>query len=333
MSIWNNVTLSSIYTLSPTHCGVGQAMGALDLPIARDVITNFPVLPATSLKGVARDYMNKDSSLEKRTIDRLFGKSLEDAEKDENVENMAAGAIAFTEARLVAFPIRSLNRPFLHVTCPLIIEQLQRDLRVLGLADFLPEKFKISSPDAGKIHVTDSSLSGKTLILEDLVYPQESVGLLPSLGELAQKLAKLLPINEDSTRQRLIKGLVMVPDEDFAYLMQQATSVRARIKLTGGKTTTPWRDPDTGEQQKGNLWYEESLPSDCLFISFLGERRQQKAYQDNRNINEIPNPNPPMEIFKTFAGCLEVVQLGGNETVGYGLCLWNFRGAEGEQKQ
>lgn len=322
MSIWNNVTLSAIYTLSPTHCGVGQAMGALDLPIARDVITGFPVLPATSLKGVARDYMEKDASLNNQTIDSLFGKSLEDAEKD---DNLAAGAIAFTEGRLIAFPIRSLNRPFLHVTCPLIIERLDRDLRAIGMENILPDNFKVSSPDAGKIHVADPILAGKTLILEDLVYPEADVISAQSLGKLAEKLAGLLPENEDSTRQRLIKGLVLVPDEDFTYLMQQATSVRARIKLTDGKTTTKWTDPDTGEPQNGNLWYEESLPSDCLFISFVGERRQRNSHQNSSNIDKLSNPESPMKLFKAFARCLGVVQLGGNETVGYGLCLWNFK--------
>ena len=325
MSIWNNVTLSAIYTLSPTHCGVGQAMGALDLPIARDVITNFPVLPATSLKGVARDYMEKDASLNSKTIDRLFGKSLEDAGKDENIDLMAAGAIAFTEGRLIAFPTRSLNRPFLHVTCPLIIERLQRDLRAFGMENILPDNFRVSSPDAGKIHVADPIFAGKTLILEDLVYPEADVISVQGLGKLAEKLAGFLPENEDSTRQRLIKGLVLVPDEDFTYLMQQATSVRARIKLTDGKTTTPWPDPETGKLQKGNLWYEESLPSDCLFVSFVGERRQRNSHQNSSNIDKLSNSESSMNLFKTFARCLEVVQLGGNETVGYGLCLWNFK--------
>ncbi len=328
MSIWNSITLSSIYTLSPTHCGIGQAMGALDLPIARDAVTNFPVLPATSLKGVARDYMSKNASLDDKAISRLFGKSLEDAEDTEDLE---AGAIAFTEGRLIAFPIRSLNRPFLHVTCPLIIERLQRDLRTLGLSHVLPTKFNVSSPDAGHIYVADSDLAGKTLILEDLVFPQENVLSLPGLRELAEKLAGLLTEDEENTRQRMVKGLVLVPDEDFAYLMQQATSVRARIKLTGGKTTTPWRDPTTGELQTGNLWYEESIPSDCLFVSFVGERRQRKAYTDNSPIN-WPYPEPPLKLFQTYAQNLEVVQLGGNETVGYGHCLWNFIDAKGDKK-
>ena len=46
---------TGIYLLAPTHVGTGQAAGAVDLPIARERHTGHPYLPATALKGVARD--------------------------------------------------------------------------------------------------------------------------------------------------------------------------------------------------------------------------------------------------------------------------------------
>lgn len=50
-----SLLVTGIYTLTPTHCGTGQAAGAVDLPIAREAHTRLPLLPATSLKGIARD--------------------------------------------------------------------------------------------------------------------------------------------------------------------------------------------------------------------------------------------------------------------------------------
>lgn len=47
MNVWKNTALIGIYTLTPTHFGTGQTTGAIDLPIARDASTDFPVLPAT----------------------------------------------------------------------------------------------------------------------------------------------------------------------------------------------------------------------------------------------------------------------------------------------
>ena len=43
-----------IHALSPLHAGVGQGIGLVDLPIAREATTNHPLLPGSSVKGVLR---------------------------------------------------------------------------------------------------------------------------------------------------------------------------------------------------------------------------------------------------------------------------------------
>jgi CRISPR-associated protein Cmr4 len=323
MKLWQNITLSGIYTISPTHCGIGQASGAVDLPIARDTSTQFPVLPATSIKGVARDFFERAGVKE---VERLFGKSLSDTEKAEELE---AGAIAFTEGRLIAFPIRSLNQPFLHVTCPLILERFQRDLRALGLDASSNSSWQVTQPKPGQAHVAGAGLAGTTLVLEDLVYPQAGVTHMTAVSDLSKMLSHLLPQTEQQTRERLQDGLVVIPDVDFADLIQRATPVRARIKLTKGKTTTKWMDPETGEEDNsGNLWYEEYLPSDTLFVAFIGERRQRAFFRETDN-NAIDKRISAMTLFKSHQEHLRVIQIGGNETVGYGLCHWTLGPEDG----
>ena len=54
MKVWENAVLCGIYSLTPLHFGTGQTTGGVDLPIAREAGTGFPVLPATGLKGGAR---------------------------------------------------------------------------------------------------------------------------------------------------------------------------------------------------------------------------------------------------------------------------------------
>ncbi len=44
-----------LHALTPLHAGIGQGVGAIDLPIARDVATNRPLVPGSSVKGVLRD--------------------------------------------------------------------------------------------------------------------------------------------------------------------------------------------------------------------------------------------------------------------------------------
>ena len=81
-----------------------------------------PILPATSLKGVTRDYAARDGStdpggLTHHDLDRLFGRTVGDVmgaegtgpQDDLAMTQLEAGALVFTEGRLVAFPVRSLK--------------------------------------------------------------------------------------------------------------------------------------------------------------------------------------------------------------------------------
>ncbi|MEZ5584374.1 MAG: type III-B CRISPR module RAMP protein Cmr4 [Candidatus Competibacteraceae bacterium] len=344
MKLWRDCVLTGIYTLSPTHCGTGQTTGAVDLPVARDAATGFPILPATSLKGVARDYCERtdngdgdgDGSLTRDQLNWLFGKTVEDVQKDlegstetedpsqQKPVQLEAGALVFTEGRLIAYPVRSLNYPFLYATCPMILKRLARDLRALDM-EFLPEECLDMAVEPQQIKVASGTFAGKTLVLEDLIYEANEVAELTGLQRLGERLSALLPKTEQDTREQLSNNLVLIPDEDFEDLMQRTIPVQARIKLTSLKTTGKTEDGESG-----NLWYEENLPSDCLFLSFIGERRQrlsasEKVSSDSSSKGAIN----AVEVLRSVRNRLATVQLGGNETVGQGLCLWNFWSPEG----
>lgn len=302
MSVWTKTVVMGLYTLSPTHVGTGQATGAVDLPIARDVATGFPVLPATGLKGVLRDRVKLDDEARKT----LFGKEL-GGEEDEG--GLTPGLLAFTEGRLLAWPVRSLrSSPFLHVTCPLILERLARDLRATGAA--LPGQEALDIQVGGGVFVADPGLADKPLVLEDLIFKAEEVRHHEGVQAVAAVLAKLVPEEENPTRDRLAKGLVILPDVEFMALMQSSVPVCARVKLTGGKTTDTWYNEDKQKTESGNLWYEEFLPADCLFVALVGQRPLKTA-QGAATIDTL------------LAGAADVavLQIGGNETVGQGLTL------------
>jgi len=301
--------MASIYTLAPMHCGTGQTAGAVDLPIAREAHTGLPVLPATSIKGVARDEVERQDRDGKDTK-WFFGPDTSDQSA------LSAGALLFTEGRLIAYPMRSLNQPFLYVTCPLILERLKRDLRAFGREDSLGD-WSVPRFQERQAYVVDPLLAGKTLVLEDLVYTRNEVTQLRGLETLAEGLSLLLPENETDTRERLKRLLVVLPDDDFQDAISRVVPVRARIKLGEGKTTGGSGD------DSGNLWYEESLPSDCLFVTFVGERRRRFGGPAGSQ----GGSGDTLELFQhIYAPELQLVQMGGNETVGYGLCWWTFAG-------
>lgn len=288
MSAWNNAVLCGIYTISPMHVGTGQAEGAIDLPVAKEPHTGFPVIPASTLKGVARAAVAAIESLEKVT--RWFGP------KDDQ-EDLRAGEFVFTEARLVAYPARALNRPYLYVTCRLVLERLSRDLRAAGVTDVV---LPALPSGAAEVLVADKALA-KGLALEDLVY-SENVAQSAAVADIGATLARLLPLDEQDTRDRLAKSLVVIPDEHFSALVNRLP-VRARIRLNEVTKTT------TGEG--GNLWYEEQVPSDCLFVSFVASRKKEVSF--HVALRQGAEVSPPV---------LAICQIGGNETVGQGLCWW-----------
>lgn len=307
MALWSDMAVLGVYTLSPTHCGTGQVTGAVDLPIARDAVTGFPVLPASGIKGVLRDCAN--NVLKPSAINRLFGPELD---RNADDQGLAIGALTFTEARLIAYPARSLTRPFLHVTCPLLLTRLARDLRATGGDTVLEVRAgsdSIESCREGRhALVADESLDTKALVLEDLIYQANEVTYADFARDTAQTLTRLLPLDEDPTRAMLSKGLVIIPDGDFGALMDSAIPVTARVRLDDKKTTND-----------GSLWYEETLPSDCLFVSLVGERR-------NGRVNQEENSESPLMLFSKMESAARVIQIGGNETVGQGLCFCTILG-------
>jgi len=313
MTIWNQTAVLGLYTLSPTHYGTGQTTGAVDLPIARDAATGFPVLPATGIKGVLREVAEHTDTLKSKVKD-LFGPEIG---TEDSSQGLTVGRLAFTEARLIAYPARGLTQPFLHVTCPLILEGLARDLRATGAETALPLGAQAMEAGGGA-RVAGSSLGGQAVVLEDLIYPAEEVTHDKDLEALANTLATLIPDQEAATRARLKQGLVVIPDADFGALMQSAVPVHARVQLTSGKTTDKYENKETGNTESGNLWYEEVLPSDCLFAALIGERRSRPA--SGSNGGDGADKGTLGDLVAT-PEAVRVLQIGGNETVGQGLCL------------
>lgn len=315
MRLWHDALLTAIYTLSPTHCGTGQTTGAVDLPIARDAATGLPILPPTSLKGVARDYAARSGKLKQWTIEKLFGPKL----KSNEDANLSAGMLSFTEGQLIAYPARALARPYLHVTSPALLERLRRLLAAVELDDFFPQSWAQPRPEDSQAFVADPELNGQTLVVEDVVFESHEVGHFQPLTDLGQQLAGLIPSDLIEDAETWAKGLVLLPDRELVDLVDRAIPVQARIQLNDNKTSN-------------NLWYEENLPSDCLFMSLVGEQRHPATGNSDTKADESkPNGQNLDDLRRVWPEALSVVQIGGNETVGQGVCAWGcWQGGGGQ---
>ncbi len=292
--------LLTLYTRTPLHVGSGTSVDVVDLPIMRERITGFPVIPASSLKGVllqhARETFENGEYARVNGIPEaaklLFGaaeKIMEDGEK-KRISN--AGCVQIMEAKLLAFPVRSLAGCFAWLTCPAALERYQRDT---GRQFAVPQPAKDHVIVAGDSQLT---IPGQAQV----VFEEYALATQPADGAKAKAVADALKgiCADPLWSESLHKRLAIVHDENFQHFVTTCTEVVARIVI----------DPKTRTNE--NLWNQENVPCEALFYSVLTvlpSRRTNGTLDPHAQLAELlPIQNPP------------ILQIGGDETTGHGLC-------------
>lgn len=237
------------------HPGAGQASGVVDLPVAREVTTGYPVIVGSSLKGALRDKARQEMPDSESVI---FGE-----------QEKHAGSVAITDARLLLLPVRSLTMHFRWVTCPYLLERYLRDRSLARQPrDWRPIEVK-------KGHAWVTQGMEDMLFLEELSFQPQVID--PEvLEELVSMIAPL--IAHESLRARLGQQLVILSDEEFTYFARYGLSVQARNVL----------DKETKESK--NLWYEETLPPDTLFYTLFLTRAGGREGMDRLREMMVTNP-------------------------------------------
>ena len=186
---------------TPVHPGAGRSMGVVDLPVAREAATDYPVLVGSSLKGALRD---KAAAIDADT-DQRFGKPDH------------AGDLLVADGRLLLLPVRSLTGTFRWVTCPHLVERYCRDLARAGLNP---------APEVPRVK------SGSVLAVgDDLLFLEErqfAIGGKPDDG-LVSAIA-LLVLHEE-TQRRMGSRIAVLHDDDFAWFVRYGLSIQARNVL------------------------------------------------------------------------------------------------------
>ncbi len=229
-----------LHAITPVHSGTGQAADAVDLPIAREKATGWPVIPGSSIKGVLASEYEKKTDKARR--EGLYG------------SQKAAGKLSFTDMRILCLPVRSFFGTFAWVTSPLALGRFSRDAKALEAP--LELELPHEAIDQTKALVTQDSL----LVNQDSIY-LEDLNLLAVRSGCPQSVAHMLKREMGSDAPKdLEKRLAIVSDTVFDFLCETSLEVFARIALGEGGTT---------DSKGGNLWYEEAVPSETLFAGFL----------------------------------------------------------------
>lgn len=272
-----------LHALTPVHSGTGQAVAVVDLPVAREKATGWPIIPASSLKGVLRDTLIDTAG--KSWVDRAFGKDVREGGE------LEAGLLCFTDQRILCLAVRSYFGTFAYVTCPLVLERFQRDAQAFGIGSGLDEVPKVE--DMGE--QLSALVTPNSALLKNGKLYLEDIDLTAKASEEAQKIAQALAQwlfceKPETFTQRF----VMVSDEVFNFLSETAVEVTARIRLKD----------ETKTVDKGALWYEEAVPAESIFSGMV-----LIADHFKKDVESLWKPFQP-----------SLVQIGGNSSVGRGLC-------------
>jgi CRISPR-associated protein Cmr4 len=286
-----------IHALTGLHPGSGAAVGVVDLPVQRERHTQWPMIQGSSLKGVLRDACRRKSKEEKDKFFTVFGPDTDDA-------GAHAGALALTDARILAFPVRSLRGVFAWITCPAVLERLDRDLE-LTRGPKLNKIPDVRKEQAAYEKSSDLNTGEDKLILEEFEFTCSG-----SADYVANWIADHA-VKDEATQKRLKSHLAVLHDDDFSHFVCHATEVSARIGL----------DYQTKTVEGGALFYEEFLPPETLFYSIVlaEDGRRDKSNISAAKVMEYLKGNMP-----------DFLQIGGNETIGKGICAVRMDRALGE---
>ncbi|KAF3886050.1 MULTISPECIES: type III-B CRISPR module RAMP protein Cmr4 [Nostocales] len=266
-----------MYSLAPIHCGGEGDLGNI-LEIAREVHTNFPYIPGSSLRGTLREEV---TLLNGSAANVLFGKELDQQGQ------MGVHQVWFGDARLLWVPMRTMSMNggrdvFCWVSCHSLIR--------------------------------DHALVARQ---ETVLFSNEPVGTIPGnyvvadariqVGRLSDKQKEVLSLAgtwSDSLRNAVQptweQNRIVLPDADFQVLMEHSLWTQIRNKI---------QDETDGVNQAGSaevFWTDVCIPRDTILYFPWGYSllKDKTVTSDQHNL-----------LIGVLQGLL---QIGGQANVGRG---------------
>ncbi len=248
-----------IRVLTPLHIGSGAGLGYIDLPICREAHTDFPAIPASAIKGAVRTEeilkVAKEEGVSPKKLDEFVEKFPSELENGlpESVKEKAGkiayyfgsqnrvGSLAFTDARILFFPVKSLRGIYALITCPYVLNRFAEETG--------KEKLRFPNIDDSSCMVFENSqnmVNKKLVVLEEFTFEVKS----KSDSSVADVLKDL---KIDKSR------IVILSDSVFTHMVKSYTEVQTHIKVS----------IETGTVEGGALWTEEYVPAETVFYFFI----------------------------------------------------------------
>jgi CRISPR-associated protein Cmr4 len=238
--------LTYLYLLTPLHTGGSANEGNL-MGIAREVHTEFPYLPASSLRGKIRSELEGQADLH-GIANIFFGHKIEDGQQP------TEGEVWFADATLLFFPIASLSHHLVWITCPLWLERWSRWMgnnhgKTQALIQkcrqhFLNEeqsKSAVISFPPEKLYLQTALLKTSEVVMEDFkTLNEELTALTHNAGLITQ----------------LLRKLIVLTDEDCLALVETGLQREVRVAL----------EKDSKTVKGGSFRSEEAIPPETVLF-------------------------------------------------------------------
>lgn len=312
-----NTRILHIFTRTPLHIGAGASVGAIDQPIQRERHTGFPIIPASSLKGSFADHWNdrlqdeeadKDGKVKRVRVTKsgaiaeaawLFG--------SDNDKPAFAGSLLFSEARVLAFPIRSAKGSYAWITCPMMLQRAARD-GVIARAD-IPAEPKDEQAIFKTGNDSKLALPDNKIVLEEYCFT--STGTYPT--KLAADLAELV---KDDLFSSITDRLVILSNGMMSHFVSTTCEIAQHVRISD----------ETGTAEEGGLFNQENVPSETLFYSFLSATKSRVPTGELKD-------KPATEALTAFETKLtqahHTFQFGGDASTGLGFCTVTLNNTKG----
>lgn len=289
--MFDNASIAIMYAVTPCHAGSGSALGVVDLPIQREKHTNWPMIQASGVKGAFRAnfdrFKNKISDADKSQIKDFekLSESVFGTDKGGSGSGYA-GSCSISDAKILAYPMRSNVSPFVWITCPAVLKRLSRDLEIAGKTGFDASKFSVT--DENSAVLLSGNIKEKDVLLEDFEVTLKDTSI--------PEFDKIKDYFKDAER------LILVSDDVFNYGVTDCTQIMAQIKI----------EAETGTTKDGSLRYQEELPSDTIMYTVV-------HWGDSKNSAEDELKADTIKKFITEEVIKSHIQIAGDETCGRGI--------------
>lgn len=219
-------------TLTNMHVGSGEMnFGVVDNQVQRDVLTSYPTIHSSSLKGALREHF-KCNEKSDEIISYIFGGN---AESDE----VKSGKFKFFSGNLLILPVRSNKLPFYRVTSPDILDSFIEcvDNFFISISENL-KKALINLKEKSE------ALSKPVILVSKLSKDSNKIKVEDYLAE------ELIVDNLNCLEEVFGENLCIMPTETFKKTVSELPVI-ARNCLENGISK--------------NLWYEEVVPREAKF--------------------------------------------------------------------